>query len=199
MIKKEKQKASLTEDSSGNQTSDIPAENQAPDSVTNEGELPQESDEAASLREENDKILRQVAELQDRYLRLAAEFDNYRKRTLKEKSELIQTAGEEMLKNILPVIDDFDRSLQIIENSTEVEGLRQGVLLIHAKFKDFLHKQGVKEMVASGEVFNADVHEALTTIPTPEKRLKGKVVDVVQKGYLLNDKIIRFAKVVVGQ
>ena len=141
----------------------------------------------------------QIKELQDKYIRLMAEFDNFRKRSLKERTDLIKSAGEDTLVNILPVMDDFERGLAAMESAQDVESVKQGVLLIYNKFKDFLTQRGVKEIEASRQEFNVDVHEAITKIPAPEEELKGKVVDVVQKGYSLNDKVIRFAKVVIGE
>jgi Molecular chaperone GrpE (heat shock protein) len=141
----------------------------------------------------------QVKELQDKYIRLMAEFDNFRKRSLKERTDLIKSAGEDILVNILPIMDDFERGLAAMESAQDVESVKQGVGLIYNKFKDFLTQRGVKEIEASRQDFNVDVHEALTKIPAPEDALKGKVVDVIQKGYYLNDKVIRFAKVVVGE
>lgn len=141
----------------------------------------------------------QVQDLQDKYIRLMAEFDNFRKRSLKERTDLIKSAGEDILVNILPVMDDFERGLAAMEKAQDIEPVKQGVLLIYNKFKDFLTQRGVKEIEASKQDFNVDVHEAITKIPAPEEALKGKVVDVVQKGYYLNDKVIRFTKVVVGE
>jgi molecular chaperone GrpE len=138
-------------------------------------------------------------ELQDKYLRLSAEFDNYRKRTLREKAELTKTASADLLSNILPVMDDFERGIQNIEQAKDIAALKEGVLLIYNKFKEFLNQNGVKEIEATHKEFDIDLHEAITKIPAPEKELKGKVVDVVQKGYLLNDKVLRFVKVVVGE
>jgi molecular chaperone GrpE len=136
---------------------------------------------------------------QNKYMRLSAEFDNYRKRTLKEKTELTKTANGDLLKDILPVIDDFDRGRDNINNSDNIEGLKEGVELIYNKFSEFLRQNGVKEIEAKGEEFDIDFHEALTKIPAPSEDLKGKVVDVIEKGYTLSDKVIRYAKVVVGE
>ena len=149
----------------------------------------------AELKACEDKI----NELQDKYLRLTAEFDNYRKRTLREKSELIKTASEEVLKKIIPVMDDFERGLSVVEKATDLEAVKQGMNLIYSRFKDFLSQNGVKEIEAMNQEFNTDMHEAVTKIPAPEEQLKGKVVDVVEKGYLLHDKVIRFPKVIVGE
>ena len=146
-----------------------------------------------ALEEEKAKY----AELNDKYLRLFSEFDNYRKRTAKEKLELTATASENVIKDILPVFDDFERALQNMEkNGNEAD--MQGVTLIFNKLKDTLKKKGLEEIEAMGAEFNTDEHEALTMIPAPEEDKKGKVLDVIQKGYKLNGKVIRFARVVVG-
>jgi len=138
-------------------------------------------------------------ELTDKYLRLSAEFDNYRKRTLKEKIELTKTAGEELLKNILPVMDDFERGIQTINNGRDITAIKEGIDLIYNKFKDFLNQNGVREIDAKDKEFDIDFHEAVTKIPATKIELKGKVVDVLEKGYTLNDKVIRYSKVVIGE
>lgn len=138
-------------------------------------------------------------EMNDKYLRLSAEFDNYRKRTLKEKTELIKSAGERILGEILPVMDNFERALQSMETATNVPALREGVELIYSTFKDFLKQQGVQEMDCIHSEFDPDLQEAVTKIPAPTEEMKGKVVDCIQKGYTLYDKVIRFPKVVVGE
>ena len=140
-----------------------------------------------------------LAELQDRYLRLTAEYDNFRKRTLKEKIDLQKSANERLLEAILPVADDFDRAMQSVEEAKDVEAVKEGMKLISGKFQGFLNQQGVKEIEAVNLAFDTDVHEAITKIPAPSKKLRGKVVDVVQKGYYLNDKVLRFSKVVIGE
>jgi molecular chaperone GrpE len=149
--------------------------------------------------ENNEAYLGQIKDAQDKYIRLMAEFDNFRKRTLKERTELIKTAGEDILLNILPVVDDFERGLQVIDKSEDIASVKQGIHLIYNKFCEFLKQRGVKEIEAVRQDFDVDVHEAITKIPAPTEDLKGKVVDVVQKGYVLNEKVIRFAKVVVGE
>ncbi|HOI27813.1 MAG TPA: nucleotide exchange factor GrpE [Paludibacteraceae bacterium] len=133
------------------------------------------------------------------YLRLFAEFDNYRKRTLKEKSELIKSAGENILVDILPLVDDFERANKSMENSDSVEGIREGVNLIYNKLMNFLSSKGVKAIETEGMDFDTEYHEAITTIPAPTSELKGKIVDCTQKGYMLNDKVIRYSKVVIGE
>ena len=154
----------------------------------------------------NDEIVQQtealeqkVAELNDKYLRLSAEFDNYRKRTLKEKMELTKNAGEQVLVKILPVVDNFERALASMEQAKDVEALKKGVELIYNSFKEFLAQNGVKEVPCLNSEFDTDIHEAITKIPAPSEEQKGKVVDCIEKGYYLNDKVMRFAKVVVGE
>jgi molecular chaperone GrpE len=157
------------------------------------------SHKTTKAEEELEKAETELNELKDKHIRLQAEFDNYRKRTLKERMELLKTAGESLLISILPVIDDFDRAMQMIDLAGEEGHLKEGVNLIYAKFQDFLKQNGVKEIEANGQDFDTDLHEAITKIPAPTAELKGKIVDVVQKGYYLNDKVIRFSKVVIGE
>ena len=140
-----------------------------------------------------------LAELQDRYLRLSAEYDNFRKRTLKEKIDLQKSANENLLEAILPVADDFDRAMQSVDDAKDIKAVKEGMKLISGKFNGFLTQQGVKEIEAVNKEFDTDLHEAITKIPAPSKKLKGKVVDVIQKGYFLNDKVLRFSKVVIGE
>ncbi|MDR0766211.1 MAG: nucleotide exchange factor GrpE [Odoribacteraceae bacterium] len=140
-----------------------------------------------------------LAEMNDKYLRLSAEFDNYRKRTLKERMELLKTAGEQVLVGILPVVDNLERALSSMENASDVTALKEGVNLIYSNFKEFLTRNGVKEIETLDADFNTDLHEAVTTIPTPTPALKGKVIDTIERGYTLNEKVIRFAKVIVGE
>jgi len=140
-----------------------------------------------------------LAELQDRYLRLSAEYDNFRKRTLKEKIDLQKSGNENLLNALLPVADDFDRALGVVDEAKDIEAVKEGMKLISGKFSAFLAQQGVKEIEALKKEFDTDLHEAITKIPAPSKKLKGKVVDVVQKGYYLNDRVLRFSKVVIGE
>lgn len=140
-----------------------------------------------------------LKEQQDKYLRLSADFDNYRKRTLKEKVELTKFAGAEIYTSLLPVMDDFDRAMNSMADSNDIHAVCQGIELIYSKFRDYLNQQGIKEIDALHKDFDTDVHDAVTKIPTPKKNLKGKVVDIIEKGYMLNDKVIRYAKVVVGE
>lgn len=151
------------------------------------------------MEEEISKLNSELSEMKDKYLRLYADFDNYRKRTGKEKLDIIKTASQDVIKAILPAIDDFERAIKAadVEGSTEV--VPQGIRLIHGKIAHNLQQQGLKEMESTGQPFNPDMHEALTKIPAPTPELKGKIVDTLEKGYYLGDKIIRYAKVVVGE
>lgn len=146
-----------------------------------------------------EKLEEQTRELQEKYLRLSAEFDNYRKRTLKEKADLLKSAGQDTVVKVLPVLDDFERALSSMAGAKDVEAVKSGVDLIYSKLKETLTQQGLKEIPAMGEEFNTDMHEAITKIPAPEEDLKGKIVDVVEKGYYMNDKVIRYSKVVIGE
>ncbi|QKG78908.1 nucleotide exchange factor GrpE [Tenuifilum thalassicum] len=145
------------------------------------------------------EITSQYEEMKDKYLRLTAEFDNYRKRTLKEKSDILKYAAEEVLKDLLPVIDDLDRALKAVDAAKDIDSVKEGIGLIINKFNDFLKAKGVKEIDALGKELDTDLHEAITKIPVEEEDKKGKIVDVVQKGYMLHDKVMRFSKVVVGE
>jgi len=138
-------------------------------------------------------------ELNDRYLRLMAEFDNYRKRTLKEKMELTKNGGEDVLKGILPVVDNMERAMKSMETATDTEAVKEGINLIYKKFQEFLTGRGLKEIEAQGLELDTDKHEAVTKFPAPSEDLKGKIIDVIEKGYTLNDKVIRYAKVVIGE
>lgn len=139
-----------------------------------------------------------VAELNDKYLRLYSEFDNYRKRTIKEKSDIIRSAGEDVFKAIIPTIDDFERAIKANETVTEVEPIKEGMALIYHKLKSACVSKGLEAMESINKPFDADLMEAITHIPSPSDDMKGKVVDEIEKGYKLGDKVIRFAKVVVG-
>jgi molecular chaperone GrpE len=146
-----------------------------------------------------EELLKQeVALANDKYLRLYAEFDNFRRRTMKERSELLQTAGLDVIVSLLPVLDDFDRAARHMENSTDVNAVKEGVGLIQQKLKNILGQKGLKEMQSIGATFDPELHEAITNVPAPSEDMKGKVIDEVEKGYYLNDKVARHAKVVVG-
>lgn len=145
-----------------------------------------------------EKLQQQVAELNDKYLRLFAEFDNFKRRTQKERVELLQTAGKDIVISLLPVLDDFERAIKATEKSTEVAPVREGIELVQTKLKSILSQKGLKEIESLNTPFDTDLHEAITQIPSPTEEQKGKVIDELEKGYTLNDKVVRFAKVVVG-
>lgn len=156
-----------------------------------------------SKKDDKEAIIEELGKkletINDKHIRLQAEFDNFRKRTLKEKADLIKSGGESVLVNILPVVDDFERAIDSMKEIADDDAGKQGTLLIYNKFKEFLKQNNVKEIEAIENDFDVDLHEAITKIPAPSEKLKGKVVDVVQKGYVLNEKVIRFAKVVIGE
>jgi molecular chaperone GrpE len=158
-----------------------------------------EDHEKKKMAEEIKGLKEKTHEMHDKYLRLAAEFDNYRKRTVKEKAEMIRTASEDLIIKILPFVDDIERGLSAVNESRDQDALKQGMNLIYNRFSDFLQQNGVKEIEALNNDFNVDLHEAVTKIPAGSDEQKGKVVDVIQKGYLLYDKVIRYPKVVVGE
>ncbi len=181
-----------------------PTAAEAPTFVKNnveEEEKVSEESKAENKVEANpvEQLQAQLDEMRDKYLRLSAEFDNYRKRSLKEKMDLTKYASEDVLKSILPVVDDFERAINSLEISTDMDAIKQGLHLISNKFSDFLKTKGVTEIEAVGKELNTDLHEAITKIPVQEEEKKGKIVDVILKGYTLNDKVIRFSKVVIGE
>ncbi len=154
-------------------------------------------DAETALQQKIETLEKQKAELNDKYLRMYAEFQNYRRRTSKERLDLMQTAGRDIVQSLLPVIDDFDRAKKAAESDDNIEPFSEGVMLVYDKFKSILAQRGVKEMESNGQAFDPELHEAVTEIPMPE--MKGKVIDTIEKGYYLNSKIIRYAKVVVGK
>ncbi len=170
----------------------------------NTTEETQQVEENQEVVEETVKEIPTAEELllaeKDKFLRLFAEFENYKKRTTRERVELFKTAGQEVMTSLLPVVDDFERALSHIEEDKEAEELRKGVLLVYQKFYNTLEQKGLSKIETNaGDVFDAEIHEAITQIPAPSKNLKGKVIDCVEKGYKLGDKIIRYPKVVIGQ
>ena len=177
------------------QTEETPAEETAQAEETPAQELTVEEQLANMLAEAQ----QMVNEEKDRYLRLAAEFDNYRKRTLKEKAELIKNGGEKTLTAILPVLDDFERALKNMEATEETRAMKEGVELIFNKFNKVLEQEGLQKIETEGQAFDVDFHEAIALIPAPSEDMKGKILDCVQTGYKLNDKVIRHAKVAVAQ
>ncbi len=171
--------------------------NEAVENQEQETAQQEESQESNGTAQTED-VAAKLQAANDKYLRLAAEFDNYRRRTVKERGELIKTAGEDILIQLLPVIDNFERGLKSLEDAKDLEAVKLGVELIYTNFKEFLNNKGVKEIEAVNQEFDTDKHEALTKIPVTDENQKGKVVDVIQKGYFLYDKVIRYSKVVVG-
>lgn len=177
------------------------------ETLNNADEQPQneQTEESAPLSHEEqlEKELEDakttIEDQKDKYLRLSAEFDNYRKRTLKEKAELILNGGEKSLSSILPVIDDFERAIKTMESAQDVAAVKEGVELIYNKFIAVLAQNGVKVIETAEQPLNTDFHEAIAVVPAPTEALKGKILDCVQTGYTLNDKVIRHAKVVVGE
>ena len=186
-VKEEELNVEETLNNAEEQPQDEQAENAAP--MTHEEELEKELETAQETIEEQ----------KDKYLRLSAEFDNYRKRTMKEKAELILNGGEKSLSSILPVVDDFERAIKTMETATDVQAVKEGVELIYNKFMATLAQNGVKVIETKDQPLNTDYHEAIAVIPAPAEAQKGKILDCVQTGYTLNDKVLRHAKVVVGE
>ena len=164
-----------------------------------EKEVPKEIEQEKTSEQKLEELNEELDEQKNKYLRLFADFDNYKKRTAKERLDLLNTAGKDIMLSIIPTLDDLERALQSAENATDVDAVIEGFSLVKNKMFATLTQKGLKAMESKGEEFNPDVHEALTKIPAPTKDLKGKVVDVIEKGYTLNSKIIRYAKVVVGE
>lgn len=186
-VKEEELNVEETLNNAEEQPQDEQAENAVP--MTHEEELEKELETAQETIEEQ----------KDKYLRLSAEFDNYRKRTMKEKAELILNGGEKSLSSILPVVDDFERAIKTMETATDVQAVKEGVELIYNKFMATLAQNGVKVIETKNQPLNTDYHEAIAVIPAPSEAQKGKILDCVQTGYTLNDKVLRHAKVVVGE
>lgn len=165
---------------------------------TNGEESPAAVAEEVDNLSPEDKLKAEVADWQNKHLRLYAEFDNFKRRTSKERLELLQIAGKDVIVDLLPVLDDFERAQKSMETATDIESVKEGIKLVHHKLKNILVQKGLKEMESIGKDFDADVHEGITNIPAPSAELKGKVLDELEKGYYLNDKVIRFAKVIIG-
>jgi molecular chaperone GrpE len=149
-------------------------------------------------KKELEEMANKLIEMNDKYLRLSAEFDNYRKRTLKEKMDLTKMGGETVLLKILPVVDNLERAIQSMRETSDIDAVKQGIELIYTNFRDFLKQNGIQEIECLNQDFNSDVHEALVKVPVSNPEQKGKVVDIIEKGYYLHDHVIRFARVVVG-
>ncbi len=196
MSKKHKHNEEMAEERSTAEVNDAQTA-QAEENIIINNE--QNTQPEAEKKEETIDFAGQFEDMRDKYLRLSAEFDNYRKRTLREKSDILKYGSEEVLKDLLPVVDDLDRALKVIETATDINAVKDGLSLIVNKFNEFLKSKGVKEIDAVGQELNTDLHEAITKFPVQDEAQKGKIVDVVQKGYMLNDKVMRFSKVVVGE
>ncbi|WP_195590942.1 nucleotide exchange factor GrpE [Bacteroides finegoldii] len=186
-VKEEELNVEETQNGADEQPQNEQAEETAP--LTHEEELEKELEKAQET----------IDEQKDKYLRLSAEFDNYRKRTMKEKAELILNGGEKSLSSILPIVDDFERAIKTMETATDVSAVKEGVELIYNKFMAVLGQNGVKVIETKDQPLDTDYHEAIAVIPAPSKEQKGKILDCVQTGYTLNDKVLRHAKVVVGE
>lgn len=190
-----------------NQNPENTAQNEMPE--VNETENKDDSNDELNLDDlspentdnqlsDEDKIKAEAIEWQNKYLRLYAEFDNFKRRTSKERLELMQIASKDVIADLLAILDDFERAQKSMDTATDIVSVKEGVTLIQLKLKGILNQKGLKEMESIGHEFNADIHEGITTIPAPSEKLKGKVVDELEKGYFLNDKVIRFAKVIIG-
>jgi molecular chaperone GrpE len=190
---------------------DTEKQNKMADNINEQEEIKEEIEQVNEARQnetnateetveisEVDKLKGEVATLNDKYVRLYAEFDNFKRRTALERRELLQTAGKDVIVSLLSVIDDFERAAKAMETATDVKSVKEGIELVHHKFQNTLAQKGLKPMEAKGQIFDADIHEAITSMPAPSDDLKGKVIEEVEKGYALNDKVIRFAKVIVG-
>lgn len=185
-----------TQDNEKNQTIHEEALTDPGNPDIGEHETPAQATEPAN---ESEKWMKEAAEWRDKYLRLSAEFDNFRKRSVKERVDLLSTASADLIKDLLPVVDDFERAVKANETLTDIEVVKEGFNLIHQKFYKKLESKGLKPNEAVGKPFDTDFHEAITQIPAPSEDMKGKVVDELEKGYTLNEKVIRFSKVVIGQ
>jgi molecular chaperone GrpE len=190
-----KESTSTTEENNNNKSDNPPSGNEnvfVADNITREETSDKASPEVKAITEK-------LADMQDKYIRLSAEFDNYRKRTLREKMDMSKYAGENLFQKIIPLMDDFERALKHMETATDCIAMKNGIDLIYIKFSDFLKQNGIKEIESLNINFNVDLHEAVAKVPVEETDKKGKVVDVVEKGYYLQDKVLRFSKVVVGE
>ncbi|HQT24126.1 nucleotide exchange factor GrpE [Daejeonella sp.] len=200
--KKKKNKMEVNQNPENTEQNESLYENETDKNEVSDG-LEEGSEESSSENKESqisdeDKLKAEATEWQNKYLRLYAEFDNFKRRTSKERLELLQIAGKDVISDLLTVLDDFERAQKSIETATDVVAVKEGVTLVQHKLKNILNQKGLKEMESIGKEFDADLHEGITSIPAPSADLKGKVLDELEKGYLLNDKVIRFAKVIIG-
>jgi len=200
MFNRKNNRGKMTSENENNE--ELKEENVTEETTENtENSQEENQEESAPVIEKSELELAQEAVLvaNDKYLRLYSEFDNFRKRTAKEKLDTIKSASEDVIKNMLPIVDDFKRAMVHNLEVNDADAIKQGFELIYNKLFNSLETKGLKKIEAMGEVFNADIHEAITNIPAPSEDMKGKIMDVVEEGYYLGDKIIRFPKVVIGQ
>jgi molecular chaperone GrpE len=200
--KKKKYKMEVNQTPENTEQNDMLDENEINKNEVS-GNLEEESENLSSENAESqisaeDKLKAEATEWNNKYLRLYAEFDNFKRRTSKERLELLQIAGKDVISDLLTVLDDFERAQKSIETATDILSVKEGVTLVQHKLKSILTQKGLKEMESIGKEFDADLHEGITSIPAPSSDLKGKILDELEKGYLLNDKVIRFAKVIIG-
>jgi molecular chaperone GrpE len=200
--KKKKNKMEVNQTPENTEQNDMLDENEI-NKNEDSGNLEEESENLSSENAESqisaeDKLKAEATEWNNKYLRLYAEFDNFKRRTSKERLELLQIAGKDVISDLLTVLDDFERAQKSIETATDILSVKEGVTLVQHKLKSILTQKGLKEMESIGKEFDADLHEGITSIPAPSSDLKGKILDELEKGYLLNDKVIRFAKVIIG-
>lgn len=189
-----------TEEKLNEQTQDAPeVMDVTPEDVVSEGEAEEEADELEALKNKVNELNTQLEGEKKEYLFLMAEFDNFRKRNVRERAELLKNAAEGVLKGLLPIVDDFERGLAAIKDSSDAEAVKEGMQLIYNKLVKYLTQNGVKEIPTDGADFDTEYHEAIAMVPVTDESMKGKVIDTIAKGYTLNDKVIRHAKVAVGQ
>jgi molecular chaperone GrpE len=170
------------------------------DNIENKNvEIENPAENTNEIQTEEPGFEEKLAEANDKYLRLSAEFDNYRKRTAREKLDILRNGGEEIISGLLPVLDDFDRCTQSLENATDIDAVKEGVILIQSKLLGFLKSQGLTEIETTNQELDTNLHDAVTKFSVDDESKKGKIIDIAQKGYMLNDKVIRFAKVIVGE
>lgn len=193
------QEAEVAQENANNTENSAEANSAEANSETNNGNAAEELSAEEKMAKELEEAKQALEDYKDKYLRLSAEFDNYRKRTLKEKAELIKNGGEKAISAVLPILDDLERALQNMQKADDVKAMYEGIDLIYQKFLKNLNHEGLVKMEPVGENFDTDFHEAIALVPAPEEAQKGKVLDCVQTGYKLNEKVIRHAKVVVAQ
>lgn len=181
-----------------NETPETEQENTSEPTAENEEKTDASPVNETTATDKTAELEQKLNEANDKYLRLYSEFDNYRKRTSRERIDLLKTAGEDVIKSLLPILDDFERAVKSNETATDIAAVNEGVKLVQQKFRNLLLQKGLEAMDTIGQPFDTDMHEAITNIPAPSEDLKGKVVDELEKGYTLGGKVIRFAKVIVG-